>query len=161
MTHRPSIIKSLHSLKSVTVTAPQYFLERKTRDGWDLQSVMRKSVYQPSKNFIVKSFMTVTVTVPLVIPMIDTWEIDPNFQVSTFTVTNSTRTSQKGYMWLDWYMPFWDSNPVLGLAESLIIVNQWSNFGSHLRSWDLTTVFWLLLTRISDSGWGVLITTIW
>ena len=42
--------------------------------------------------------MTVTVTVPLVIPMIDTWEIDPNFQVSIFTVTNSTRTSQKGYM---------------------------------------------------------------
>ena len=36
--------------------------------------------------------MTVTVTVPLVIPMIDTWEIDPNFQVSIFTVANSTRT---------------------------------------------------------------------
>ena len=30
--------------------------------------------------------MTVTVTVPLVIPMIDTWEIDPNFQVSIFTI---------------------------------------------------------------------------
>ena len=49
-------------------------------------------------SFIVKSFMTVTVTVPLVIPMIDTWEIDPNFQVSIFTVANSTRTSQKGNM---------------------------------------------------------------
>ena len=48
------------------------------------------------KNFIVKSFMTVTVTVPLVIPMIDTWEIDPNFQVSIFTVANSTRTFPEG-----------------------------------------------------------------
>ena len=113
------------------------------------------------RNFIVKSFMTVTVTVPLVIPMIDTWEIDPNFQVSTFTVTNSTRTSQKGYMWFDLIYAIWDAKSCLGLAESLIIVNQWSNFGSHLRSWDLATVFWLLLTRISDSGWGVLITTIW
>ena len=36
------------------------------------------------KNFIVKSFMTVTVTVPLVNPMIDKWEIDPSFQVSIF-----------------------------------------------------------------------------
>ena len=52
-------------------------------------------MYQPS-NFIVKSFMTVTVTVPLVIPMIDTWEIDPNFQVSIFTVANSTRTFPEG-----------------------------------------------------------------
>ena len=48
------------------------------------------------KTLLLKSFMTVTVTVPLVIPMIHMWEIDPNFQVSIFTVANSTRTFPEG-----------------------------------------------------------------
>ena len=47
-------------------------------------------------NFIVKSFMTVTVTVPLLIPMIDKWEIDPSSRFQFFTVVSSTRTFPKG-----------------------------------------------------------------
>ena len=105
MTHRPSIIKSLHSLKSVTVTAPQYFLERKTRDGWDCDRSWESRCINHQNIVIGKSFKTVTVTVPLIIPMIGLWEIDPNFQVSIFTVANSTRTFPEGIhvTWF-WYM---------------------------------------------------------
>ena len=142
MTHRPAFIKSWYSFKSVTVTTPLLF-PRKENTRWMGFAIGHEKVGVPTiKTLLLKSFMTVTVTVPLLIPMIDKWEIDPSFQVSIFhSCKFHSYIPRRDTCDSIWYMPFETLILFLGLAESLIIVNQWSNFGSHLRSWDLATVF--------------------